>query len=404
MGIARTEQGLSVPIKIWTNEVEESALRQLRNTASLPFIYKHVAAMPDVHCGIGATVGSVVPTKGAIVPACVGVDIGCGMSAIRLEGVHPSDLGGKLPKLRRAIENAVPLGAKAHKREEGVKALSQVQVNALLTDFTRVRVGLGQQSAKSLTKVSSQIGSLGGGNHFIELCLAPGFDDEVWLMLHSGSRGIGNIIGQHYIHVAKNEMKKAFVHLLDPDLAYLLEGTQSFQDYLFAMRWAQEFAYLNRRSMQEITVKAIYSVLGKTRPQRFKDVIDCHHNYVAEEVHFGEKVLVTRKGAVRAGLDDRGIIPGSMGARSFLVRGLGNADSFSSCSHGAGRLMSRGEAKRTFTSADLALQTRGVECRKDDGVLDEIPGAYKNIDEVMKNQQDLVRVERELRQVICVKG
>lgn len=409
MTIQRIEESRNVPIKIWTDEIEDAALRQLKNTASLPFVYKHVAAMPDVHLGIGATVGSVVATKGAIVPACVGVDIGCGMSAVRLDGIEPSDLERKLPQLRKAIEQAVPVGMKAHKYQEGMKVLSPKLLEALMKDLKTVHGRAEGQLRKGFDKALTQIGTLGGGNHFIELCVAkspqgdPKAEKELWLMLHSGSRGIGNLIGQHYIQTAKHEMKKAFIHLDDPDLAYFLQGTANFQNYLFDMRWAQQFAYANRRAMEELCLKAIYRTLDKNRPQKLES-IDCHHNYVADEVHFGEKVLVTRKGAVRAGLGEMGIIPGSMGARSFLVKGLGNAESFSSCSHGAGRQMSRGEAKRKFTTADLMDQTRGVECRKDNGVLDEIPGAYKDIDQVMAHQRDLVQIERELRQLICVKG
>ncbi|RYZ91337.1 MAG: RtcB family protein [Proteobacteria bacterium] len=403
MVIARIENTGRVPVKIWTNEVEESALKQLRNTATLPFVYKHVAVMPDVHCGIGATVGSVVPTKGAIVPACVGVDIGCGMSAIRLDGIHPHDLEGTLPKLRRAIENTVPVGMKEHKREEGVKSLAAHHIDPLVSDFRFVRERLGGRADKGLLKVMAQLGSLGGGNHFIEICLSN-HPDEVWLMLHSGSRGMGNIIGQHYIAVAKAEMERASANLADPDLAYLLEGSTSFQNYVSSMRWAQEYAFLNRKAIGELTLRAIYTTLNKKKPQMFDEVIDCHHNYVAEEVHFGEKVLVTRKGAVKAGPGDKGIIPGSMGARSFLVKGLGNPESFHSCSHGAGRRMSRGEAKKRFNRDDLMQQTAGIECRKDEGVIDEIPGAYKDIDKVMSDQRDLVVIERELRQVVCVKG
>ncbi|RYZ52218.1 MAG: RtcB family protein, partial [Proteobacteria bacterium] len=346
MAIKRSEESRNVPIKIWTDEVEESALKQLKNTASLPFVFKHVAAMPDVHLGYGATVGSVVATKGAIVPACVGVDIGCGMSAIHLEGIRASDLTGKLPRLRQAIEKAVPVGMSVHKDQDGVRASKSKIWDPVLEEMKRVEARSKGPLRNGFKKVLSQLGTLGGGNHFIEVCVgrkpeSPLSDDpEVWLMLHSGSRGIGNLIGQHYIQTAKNEMIDVLIKLDDPDLAYFLEGTQSFQDYLFDMRWAQSFAYANRRAMEELALRAIYSTLAIARPKTLH-TIDCHHNYVADEVHFGEQVLVTRKGAVRAGLGELGIIPGSMGARSFIVEGLGNADSFSSCSHGAGRKMSR---------------------------------------------------------------
>jgi tRNA-splicing ligase RtcB len=409
MTIKRNEESRNVPIKIWTEEVEESALKQLKNTASLPFVFKHVAAMPDVHLGYGATVGSVVATKGAIVPACVGVDIGCGMSAVHLEGIRVSDLTGKLPRLRQAIEKAIPVGMGMHKDREGERVSKPKIWDPVLADMKTVESRSKGPLRNGFKKVVSQLGTLGGGNHFIEVCVGrrpealAQEEPEVWLMLHSGSRGIGNLIGQHYIQTAKNEMVDAFVKLDDPDLAYFLEGTKSFQDYLFDMRWAQSFAYANRRAMEELALRAIYSTLALSRP-KVLHTIDCHHNYVADEVHFGEQVLVTRKGAVRAGRGELGIIPGSMGARSFIVEGLGNKDSFSSCSHGAGRKMSRGEAKRIFDKADLLEQTQGVECRKDLGVLDEIPGAYKDIDVVMANQRDLVQVQRELKQLICVKG
>lgn len=406
------DEASRVPIKIWTDEIEQSALQQLRNTGMMPFVFKHVAAMPDVHTGLGSTVGSVVATKGAIIPACVGVDIGCGMSALHLPGVTPEDLQGRLVKLRRAIENSIPVGFDVHKAENGARALSPALMKPLRADYETIRNKARDRGhvllERAVEKFGSQIGTLGGGNHFIELCLAKKNDDspedEVWLMLHSGSRGVGNQIGQHFINTAKGLMKKAQEGLPDINLAYLRAGSDEFDDYLFHMHWAQRFAYANRRAMQELVLRAIYGTLEIKRPHMDLPFIDCHHNYVAEEEHFGQKVLVTRKGAVRAGINDMGIIPGSMGARSFIVRGKGNPESFCSCSHGAGRRMSRTEAKRIFSTDDLKAQTKGIECRKDSGVVDEIPGAYKDIDVVMKNQEDLVSVERILRQVICVKG
>lgn len=410
--IKRIDHFSRVPIKIWTDDIEPSALQQLRNTGMMPFVFKHVAAMPDVHAGMGSTVGSVVATKGAIIPACVGVDIGCGMSAMQLPGISPEALQGRLWALRRAIEKAIPVGFDVHKREEGARVVPPALMKPLRADYETIRTKARDEGhvllERGLEKFGSQIGTLGGGNHFIELCLARKSDDspedEVWLMLHSGSRGVGNLIGQHAINTAKGLMKKVQESLPDINLAYLREGSEEFEDYLFTMRWAQRFAYANRRAMQELVLRAIYGTLDIQRPHLDLPFIDCHHNYVAEEEHFGHKVLVTRKGAVRAGLNDMGIIPGSMGARSFIVRGKGNADSFCSCSHGAGRRMSRTEAKRVFSTEDLKAQTKGIECRKDKDVVDEIPGAYKDIDEVMRNQDDLVSVERILRQLLCVKG
>ncbi|HJU15362.1 MAG TPA: RtcB family protein [Stellaceae bacterium] len=386
-----------MPVKAWTCglAVEDEARRQLRNVAGLPFVFKHVAVMPDVHYGRGATVGSVIPTKGAIVPAAVGVDIGCGMMAARTNLVA-GELPDGLSAIRREIEAAVPVGMASHKElPRGIEAVWRRKL------FQRY-CSLEQKHPAISGKVSAvqQIGTLGGGNHFIELCL----DEEggVWVMLHSGSRGIGNRIGTYFISKAREEMERISVHLPDRDLAYISEGSTMFDDYVEALGWAQDYAAENR----EAILHAVMGALRKHLPMiALTDVVvNCHHNYVERESHFGENVWVTRKGAVRAREDDLGIIPGSMGARSFIVRGKGNPESFMSCSHGAGRAMSRGEAKRRFTLADHKAATAGVECRKDAGVLDETPGAYKPIERVMAAQADLVKVVHELKQVLCVKG
>ena len=390
-----------VPVKVWTPDLEGEARRQLENVARLPIVHGHVAAMPDVHAGIGATIGSVIPTKGAIVPAAVGVDIGCGLSATRLS-LTASDLPASLAKIRAAIERAIPVGfdthgdaadgARRHAKAKGMqKGLARIvernpKLAALQKDFRETWV--------------RQLGTLGGGNHFIELCLDE--SQDVWVMLHSGSRGIGNAIGRYFIERARREMERADVHLPDRDLAWLAEGTPAFDEYVEAVHWAQDYAMENRAEMMQAILDAIRPHLPPFRV--LGEVISCHHNYVARETHFGESVLVTRKGAIRAGEGELGIIPGSMGARSFIVRGKGNPDSLCSCAHGAGRRMSRGEAKRRFSTADLERQTQGIECRKDAGVIDEIPGAYKDIGEVMANQSDLVDVVHTLRQVVCVKG
>lgn len=386
------------PIKLWTEDIEDAALQQLRNTARLPFLHPHgVAAMPDVHFGIGATVGSVVATQGAVIPAAVGVDIGCGMCAVRTS-LTASDLPDSLAKLRSAIERGVPTGFGEHTNAGKVEKLAAglPPINtALLADIIYNRVGM-----RMVEKSVRQIGTLGGGNHFIEVCLDE--EQRVWVMLHSGSRGIGNVIGKHFIEIAKREMEKYFISLPDKDLAYLPEGTQHFEDYCAAVGWAQDYARHNRDVM---LAEVLRNLAYEIRPfDLTAEAINCHHNYVERENHFGRNVLVTRKGAIRAREGDLGIIPGSMGQRSYIVRGLGNPHSYCSCSHGAGRRMGRKEAARRFTVDDLIAQTAGVECRKDAAVLDEIPGAYKDIDTVMENQKDLVEVCHTLKQVLCVKG
>lgn len=391
-----------VPIKIWSDlaTVESAALDQLKNISALPFVFKHVAAMPDVHLGVGATVGSVVATKGAVCPAAVGVDIGCGMIAAKLKGVKSASLDGKLPAIRSSIERMVPVGFNSNQKVD-----------------KDARDWKGWETWSSLHKdvhdlkgrAESQLGSLGGGNHFIEVCVDT--DDNVWVMLHSGSRNIGKSLAEVYITDAKSLMKKMFISLPDPDLAYFAKESKDYANYMHDLTWAQDYAAKNRDIMMRRTLREVGYHLGILRQKDVRDLpvevemlVNCHHNFAAQENHYGENVLVTRKGAVRARVGDFGIIPGSMGTKSYIVRGLGNPDSFDSCSHGAGRRMSRGAAKKTFTLADLEEQTKGVECRKDEAVLDEIPGAYKSIDEVMANQSDLVEVVAQLKQVLCIKG
>lgn len=393
-----------VPIKCWTDgvELEESARQQLVNVASLPFIHRHVAVMPDVHWGMGATVGSVIPTVGAIVPAAVGVDIGCGMIA-QETSLRASDLPDSLGRLRLAIERAVPVGGpgergswKEHGRH-GMPASVVAAWRAMEDDWKRI-VERHPKVARGLT--GEQLGTLGTGNHFIEICLDE--RDALWVLLHSGSRGLGNRVGTYFIERAKDEMRRAGVKLPDANLAYLKEGAPSFDDYVVAVGFAQRFAATNRRLMMDRVLDVLRTELPPFRLG--VDALNCHHNYVARERHHHREVWVTRKGAVRAGKGELGIIPGSMGARSFIVRGKGNTESFESCSHGAGRRMSRGEAKRRITLADHVAATAGIECRKDAGVIDESPAAYKDVDAVMRAQADLVEIVHTLRQVVVVKG
>jgi tRNA-splicing ligase RtcB len=389
-----------VPVKVWARSLEAAARRQLENVAALPIIHGHVAAMPDVHAGIGATVGSVIPTKGAIIPAAVGVDLGCGMNAIRLS-LGAKELPASLARIRSAIESAVPVGFDQHParvkgaREKAAKAL-EARLLRIAERTPKLRT---MQRDFDATWVR-QLATLGGGNHFIELCLDEA--DRVWVMLHSGSRGIGNAIGRHFIERARREMEKRDARLPDRDLAWLEEGTPSFDAYVEAVEWAQDYALANRHEMLRLILAAIAPHLPAFEAE--SEAISCHHNYVARERHFGADVFVTRKGAIRAGVGEMGIIPGSMGMKSYIVRGRGNPESLCSSAHGAGRRMSRAEAKRRFTRADLVEQTRGVECRKDVDVIDEIPAAYKPIDEVMEDQSDLVEVVHTLKQVVCVKG
>jgi tRNA-splicing ligase RtcB (3'-phosphate/5'-hydroxy nucleic acid ligase) len=398
MPVRKTIEQGGVPVHVWTDDVEAEALKQLLNVARLPFVFRHVAAMPDVHTGIGATVGAVIPTKGAIIPAAVGVDIGCGMSAVRLS-LTAADLPDRLGRVRGAIEAAVPVGFDQHDARDALGYAAKPFARALHRIADKHPQLAKMQKSFDETWVR-QLGTLGGGNHFIEVCL----DEEarVWVMLHSGSRGIGNAIGRYFIERAREHCLKRDVRLPDRDLAWFDEGTPLFDDYVEAVGWAQDYAAANRREMTGLVLEALARVLPPFAATA--EAINCHHNYVERERHFGESVLVTRKGAIRAGQGELGIIPGSMGAKSYIVRGRGDADSFSSCSHGAGRRMSRTEAKRRFSRADLERETTGVECRKDAGVIDEIPGAYKSIDEVMANQTDLVEVVHTLKQVVCVKG
>ena len=395
----------SAPIKLWTRGVplEDEARQQLRNIAKLPFIHRWVAVMPDVHLGKGATVGSVVPTIGAIVPAAVGVDIGCGMIAARTT-LTASDLPDNLAEVRSAIERAVPhgrttgrgvrdKGAWQNPPERSVEGWSQ-----LVSDFQRI---CDRHPRLKNTNNLNHLGTLGTGNHFVEVCLDE--EQRVWFMLHSGSRGVGNAIGTHFIELAKQEMRRWMINLPDQDLAYLPEGSEHYADYVFAVDWAQRYARINREIMMQHVVAAVRKVI--TKPfEAAAEAVNCHHNYVNREQHFGKDVFVTRKGAVSARKGELGIIPGSMGAKSFIVRGLGNADSFHSCSHGAGRVMSRTQARKLISVADHVKATAHVECRKDAEVVDESPAAYKPIEAVMAAQSDLVEIVHTLRQVVCVKG
>jgi tRNA-splicing ligase RtcB len=381
------------PIKVWSpiHEVESQALDQLKNTASLPFIFKHVAVMPDVHYGIGATVGSVVATKGAVVPACVGVDIGCGMMAAKMP-FKSNRLPDNLQALFDSISKAVPVGQDMHQHAPHVwqQSCSVVDLPKKLQDAPE--------------RVARQLGTLGGGNHFIEICLD--LDENVWIMLHSGSRGIGNKIGNYYIDRAKEIMSQYMIKLLDPNLAYLVEDSQLFKDYWRDLQWAQNYAMKNREVMMALVKQSVAEVIfgDKTTVIAPEVTISCHHNYAEKENHYGENVIVTRKGAIRARVGDMGIIPGSMGTRSYIVKGLGCQDSFCSAPHGAGRVMSRGKAKQMVTAEMFDEQTKGILCRKDSGVYDEAPMAYKPIDQVMYNANGLVEVMAELRQVLCIKG
>ena len=387
-----------VPVKVYTDDIEPSAYQQLVNMSQMPFIHAHIAAMPDVHSGIGATVGSVIPTKGAIIPAAVGVDIGCGMNAIRLS-LKADQLPDNLRGLRSAIEREVPVGFNMHNYDAVPNSTIRALSNGL-SNIWEKHPKLKSNQKKPYQTWVRQLATLGGGNHFIELCLDE--NDDVWVMLHSGSRGVGNAIGQYFIEMARRDMEKVQMNLPDRDLAYFNEGTMHFNDYIEAVGWAQDYAMVNRREMMRLVLGVLKAKLPAFKVT--KEAINCHHNYVSEEYHFGETVFVTRKGAIRAGQGELGIIPGSMGAKSFIVRGKGNEDSFCSCSHGAGRVMSRSKAKKLFSEHDLATQTTGVECKKDKSVLDEIPAAYKDIDQVMANQTDLVEIVHTLKQVVCIKG
>ncbi|MBV8658285.1 MAG: RtcB family protein [Burkholderiales bacterium] len=402
MPVLRTFAGQRVPVKVWTDDVDPEAIQQLKNVAALPIVHGHIAAMPDVHLGIGATVGSVIPTLDAIIPAAVGVDIGCGLNAVRTT-LKAADLPDSLARLRSAIEAAVPVGFEQHEWDKVRGSAHQRAARPLDDRLDRLlgkHPGLMKMQRKFAQTWVCQIGTLGGGNHFIELCIDEA--DHVWIMLHSGSRGTGNVIGRYFIEAARKDMRRHQVNLPDRDLSYFAEGSTLFDDYVDAVEWGQDYAMTNRREMMRLILDAIRPYLPAFK--LVDEAINCHHNYVQRETHFGQRLFITRKGAISAREGELGIIPGSMGAKSYIVRGLGNEQSYCSCSHGAGRKMSRTEAKRRFNRFDLAAQTEGVECRKDGGVVDEIPGAYKDIDTVMAQQTDLVEVVHTLKQVLCVKG
>jgi tRNA-splicing ligase RtcB len=387
-----------VPVKVYTGEIEPAARQQLVNISRLPIVHHHVAAMPDVHLGIGATVGSVIPTRQAIIPAAVGVDIGCGMMATRLSLTANELDENSLKKVFGQISRDVPVGFGQHS-DRDVRSHAAKRFQKPLKKILEKHSGIEKRRGRNSSWVH-QLGTLGGGNHFIEICLDEA--DRVWAMLHSGSRGIGNAIGSYFIELAKKDSEKHQLALPDRDLAYFPEGAQHFDDYVEAVGWAQDYARANREEMMDLVLEALHRHLP---PFDVTDeAVNCHHNYVEREEHYGERVWLTRKGAIRARAGELGIIPGSMGARSYIVRGKGSAASFDSCAHGAGRLMSRNAAQKKFNVQDLIQQTNGVICRKDKGVIDEIPGAYKPIDEVMANQSDLVDVVHTLKQVICVKG
>ncbi|MGC0363834.1 tRNA-splicing ligase RtcB [Rhodococcus sp. 27YEA15] len=394
-------EGTRAPTLMWAEEVgvEQQALQQIRNVASLPWVHG-VRVMPDVHVGSGATVGSVIAMRDAVAPAAVGVDIGCGMTAVRTD-VRAKDLPDSLRGIRSRIERAVPVGFSMHDRSVNIGSLGpnvlglETGLRKFWKQFADLHPGVQSRESRAL----KQLGTLGGGNHFIEVCLSD--EGEVWLMLHSGSRNIGKELAERHISVARTLTHNQ--GLVDRDLAVFLAGTPEMEAYRHDLNWAQEYASRNRTLMMALVMRAF----AESMPNRkvgFDDLISCHHNYVAEETIDGLDLLVTRKGAIRAGAGELGLIPGSMGTGSYVVRGLGSAQSFHSASHGAGRKMSRSKAKRTFTVDDLIEQTAGVESRKDAGVVDEIPGAYKNIDDVIAAQSDLVEVVAHLRQVVCVKG
>jgi tRNA-splicing ligase RtcB len=398
------EQGQH-PVKAWTRGVsfDENSKQQLLNIAGLPFIHKWIAVMPDVHLGKGATIGSVIPTVGAVIPAAVGVDLGCGMMATKTS-LTAAQLPDSLTALRTEIEKRVP-----HGRVDNFKVRDTGSWGQAPEDVVQAWLPLSEGFARLCEKHPclkntnnlNHLGTLGTGNHFIEICLDEA--DAVWVMLHSGSRGVGNRIGTHFIELAKKDMERWFIHLPDKDLAYIPEGSEHFKNYLEAVGWAQDFALANRVMMMNNVLSAMREVL----PVPFSaelEAVNCHHNYISREHHYDKNVLVTRKGAVSAKLGEMGIIPGSMGAKSFIVRGLGNEESFCSCSHGAGRVMSRTQAKKLVSLAEHIQATAGVECRKDEAVIDETPSAYKPIEAVMAAQADLVEIVHTLKQVVCVKG
>ena len=395
-----------VPIKAWTKGVpfEDAAIAQLNNIAQMSLVHSHIAVMPDVHMGKGATIGSVIPSVDAVIPAAVGVDIGCGMVATKTT-LTASQLPDNLAAIRHAFEAAVPHGRTGRGRGARDRGAWHNIPDVVAGEWQKLekrfeKICVKHPAIKNSNHVN-HLGTMGTGNHFLELCLDE--NNAVWIMLHSGSRGVGNRIGTYFIELAKKEMERHQINLPDMDLAYLKEGSEYFDDYVEAVEWAQDFAAKNREIMMFNAIKA----LKKQIPIAFETAelaVNCHHNYISREHHFGKDCFVTRKGAVRAQKGEMGIIPGSMGARSFIVRGLGNPDSFNSCSHGAGRVMSRTKAKKVFNIQDQIAATQGVECRKDAAVIDEIPHAYKDIEKVMAAQQDLVEVVHTLKQIVCVKG
>lgn len=388
----------SRPIKIWTDDIEKEALTQLKNLSRLPFISSNgIACMPDVHAGKGSTIGTVIATEKAIIPAAVGTDLGCGMNAVRLS-LKASDLPENLVNIRHQLERDIPMGFGSNGDNKNINNISETfkPIPPAVTDI--IFKGYKEKAYK---KAYSQLGTLGSGNHFIELCIDE--NQDVWIMLHSGSRGIGNMIGTYFIEKAKKRMEEYFITLPDGDLAYLPESTDDFNDYMEAVGWAQNYALENRKAMMTLVIAALRMHIKKEFTIT-QEAINCHHNYVEKENHFGKNMWVTRKGAIRAREGDLGVIPGSMGQKSYIVRGKGNLESYCSCSHGAGRKMSRNKARKVFTVEDLKNQTVGVECLKNDSIIDEIPGAYKDIDVVMENQKDLVEVVHTLKQVLCCKG
>lgn len=399
------EEG-GAPVKLWTKgvPVEDGAKRQLLNVSKLPFIYKHIAVMPDVHIGKGATIGSVIATKGAVIPAAVGVDLGCGCMAVKTT-LTANDLPGNLATLRSIIESKVPHGRTDNggSGDRGSWGNIPDDVGTAYSELEPAFKVISDKYPKiKHQRSANQLGSLGTGNHF----LSSAFDEDnnVWMMLHSGSRGIGNVIGSHFIELAKKDMRRYFINLPDQDLAYLPQGSDYYDDYIQAVSWAQRYAMVNRKIMMDKAIKAMKN--SKLLPEFYsgETVINCHHNYLSTEHHYGDNVLITRKGAVSAREGQMGLIPGTMAGKSYIVRGKGNLESFTSCSHGAGRKMSRAEARKTFTLADHRVATEGVECRKDKDVIDETPGAYKDIDAVMAAQSDLVDVIHTLKEFMCIKG
>ena len=399
MTVKKIVNGKMCQALVWTDDIDSKVIDQIKETASLPIVGSHIAIMPDVHWGMGATIGSVVPTIKAIVPACVGVDIGCGMMAVKTS-LTANDMPDSMKDIRSKIERSIPVGRanyQSHKDlDSNWRGLKDIRPRFDLI----MAKNPGANNNQDADRYTKQLGTLGGGNHFIEICLDE--DDNVWVMLHSGSRNVGNTIARYFINEAKEDMSRQGIKVPNKDLSYLTEGTQAFADYIEGVKWAQDYAFANRQVMMTRITDILSEEFGAVTLS--DTAVNCHHNYISIENHFGQEVYLTRKGAIRAGVGDMGIIPGSMGAKSFIVKGKGNADSFSSCSHGAGRILSRSAAKAKFTIDDVKAQTEGVCCRKDASIIDEIPGAYKDIDVVMANQSDLVSIVHTLKQIVCVKG